>query len=105
MHGRCLRKSTRAVYAANGHDGNLAATAVSVQGAGAVPDCWGSLCLAVFVCLLHTGLSPAEAQTRDESWGGVLQEVVLSGTADPGDFMRQAVSYANDKCWGTLAAR
>ncbi len=58
------------------------------------------------ICPVCTpGLSPDEAQLRDESWGGVLQEVTFSGTTDAADFMKQAVDYANNKCWGTLAAR
>lgn len=53
---------------------------------------------------LITGLSPDEAQTRLESWCGVLQEVTFTGCGGPADFMAQAVDYANNKCWGTLAA-
>jgi hypothetical protein len=35
----------------------------------------------------------------------MLQEVALQGAADPGAFMQQAVDFANNQCWGTLAAR
>lgn len=51
------------------------------------------------------GLAPEEAETRQENWGGVLQEVALPGCHGTADFMRQAVDFANNKCWGTLAAR
>ncbi|KAF8059215.1 ARC6 [Scenedesmus sp. PABB004] len=54
--------------------------------------------------LLATGLSPDDAQTRDENWGGVLQEVALPGCAGADDFLAAAVAYANDRCWGTLSA-
>jgi hypothetical protein len=33
----------------------------------------------------------------------VIQEVALDGGADPEAFLEQAVAFANDKCWGTLA--
>lgn len=53
---------------------------------------------------LVTGLTPEQAQTREENWGGVLQEVALRDCHGTADFMRQAVDFANEQCWGTLAA-
>lgn len=55
--------------------------------------------------LTCAGLSPDEAQTRRENWAGVLQEVTLPGCRDTADFLQQAVKFANERCWGTLAAR
>lgn len=52
------------------------------------------------------GLQPSEANTQAENWCGVLQEVALPMTgADPSAFLRAAVEYANNECWGTLACR
>eukprot|EP00803_Ostreobium_quekettii_P003512 evm.model.scf_151.13 EVM.evm.TU.scf_151.13 scf_151:96455-100439(-) len=51
-----------------------------------------------------SGLSPDEAQTRRENWCGVLQEVCLPGCGNDVDkFSREAVAFANNKCWGTLS--
>jgi len=63
------------------------------------------LCPPPLLTVCVVGLSPDEAQTRLESWCGVLQEVTFTGCGGPADFMAQAVDYANNKCWGTLAAR
>lgn len=54
--------------------------------------------------LLKTGLTPDQAATQHENWCGVLQEVALPGCGgDASRFLRSAVEYANDKCWGTLS--
>lgn len=54
----------------------------------------------------HAGLSPSEASTQIENWCGVVQEMALSAAgADSGAFLRTAVDYANNECWGTLACR
>lgn len=53
--------------------------------------------------LLKAGLTPETAQTQDENWCGVLQEVALDGCGgDPARFLEAATSFANDRCWGTL---
>jgi hypothetical protein len=57
------------------------------------------------ICPLPAGLTPEQAQTRHENWGGVLQEVALPNCHGTADFLRQAVDFANNRCWGTLAAR
>lgn len=69
--------------------------------------CLAACCLLLLLVLLLLlpGLSPDEAHTREENWGGVLQEVAMSGCGGTPDFLRQAVEYANNRCWGTLAAR
>ncbi|CAD7697596.1 unnamed protein product [Ostreobium quekettii] len=51
-----------------------------------------------------SGLSPEEAQTKRENWCGVLQEVCLPDCGkDIDKFCTEAVSFANDRCWGTLS--
>jgi hypothetical protein len=69
-------------------------------------SCLGAICSRLVFLLLPTaGLSPDQAQTRQENWGGVLQEVALPNCHGTADFLRQAVDFANNRCWGTLAAR
>ena len=55
--------------------------------------------------VFKTGLSPEEADTENENWCGVLQEVALTSSdgADPAAFLQAAVNFANNKCWGTLS--
>jgi hypothetical protein len=54
--------------------------------------------------MLKTGLKPEEAATQDENWCGVLQEISLPDcNGDAGAFMKAAVDFANNKCWGTLS--
>ncbi|KAI8465000.1 MAG: Aldehyde/histidinol dehydrogenase [Monoraphidium minutum] len=53
--------------------------------------------------LLAAGLTPEEAQTQDENWCGVVQEVALPGCGDARAFLEAAVEFANKRCWGTLA--
>lgn len=67
--------------------------AVAAQESDMAPHPW----------LLVAGLSPDEAQTQEENWCGVIQEVALDGCGDAGSFLAAAVDYANNKCWGTLA--
>lgn len=51
-------------------------------------------------------LKPSEANTQTENWCGVVQEVAIPMTgADSSAFLRAAVEYANNQCWGTLACR
>lgn len=38
-----------------------------------------------------------------ENWVGVLQQIDISGGGKAESFLPQAVSLANDKCWGTLS--
>ncbi|DBB03304.1 hypothetical protein WJX82_011741 [Trebouxia sp. C0006] len=53
--------------------------------------------------LLKTGLTPQEADVTHENWVGVLQQIDISGGGNPESFLPKAVSFANDKCWGTLS--
>eukprot|EP00210_Caulerpa_lentillifera_P003328 g3177.t1 len=48
------------------------------------------------------GLTPEQANTQQENWCGVLQEICLQGST-PGDFLEKAVYFCNEKCWGTLS--
>ncbi|GAB4824152.1 hypothetical protein N2152v2_011198 [Parachlorella kessleri] len=46
----------------------------------------------------------AGANTQDENWCGVMQEVAFPGCGgDAGKFLDAVVPYCNDKCWGTLS--
>lgn len=53
--------------------------------------------------LLKTGLTPDQANLTHENWVGVLQQIDISAGGNPDSFLPQAVSLANDKCWGTLS--
>jgi len=54
--------------------------------------------------MLQTGLTPEKASVDEEFWCGVLQEVAVPGCReDPALFMKKAVEFANEKCWGTLS--
>ena len=44
-----------------------------------------------------------QADVTHENWVGVLQQVDISGGGNPESFLPKAVSFANDKCWGTLS--
>ncbi|GMH35791.1 hypothetical protein BSKO_03659 [Bryopsis sp. KO-2023] len=52
--------------------------------------------------LLVTGQSPEESSTRMETWTTAVQEVLLpTNESDPASFLRSAVQFANESCWGT----
>ena len=44
-----------------------------------------------------------QANLTHENWVGVLQQIDISAGGNPDSFLPQAVSLANDKCWGTLS--
>ena len=44
-----------------------------------------------------------QADVTHENWVGVLQQIDISGGGNPESFLPKAVSFANDKCWGTLS--
>jgi hypothetical protein len=53
--------------------------------------------------LLVADLSPEQADTKNENWCGVLQEVALPNTGTDGAaFLEKAVEFANERCWGSL---
>ena len=45
----------------------------------------------------------SQADVTHENWVGVLQQIDISGGGNPESFLPKAVSFANDKCWGTLS--
>ena len=44
-----------------------------------------------------------QANLTHENWVGVLQQVDIPGGGRADAFLPQAVSLANDRCWGTLS--
>jgi NAD-dependent aldehyde dehydrogenases len=54
---------------------------------------------------LITGMDPdgGDLLFREESFAPILVETTV-GTADPVEFLEEAVNFANDRLWGTLAA-
>jgi acyl-CoA reductase-like NAD-dependent aldehyde dehydrogenase len=44
-----------------------------------------------------------EYALTSEAFCGVLADVALEDAGDPRDFLRKAVDFANDSCWGTLS--
>ena len=44
-----------------------------------------------------------QANLTHENWIGVLQQVDVPGGGKADTFLPQAVSLANDRCWGTLS--
>ena len=44
-----------------------------------------------------------QANLTHENWVGVLQQVDIPGGGTADNFLPQAVSLANDRCWGTLS--
>ena len=49
------------------------------------------------------GTAFLQANLTHENWVGVLQQVDIAGGGRANTFLPQAVSLANDKCWGTLS--
>lgn len=44
-----------------------------------------------------------QANTEQENWVGVLQQVDIPAGGDAAAFLPKAVDFANNRCWGTLS--
>ena len=67
-----------------------------------IPDCQYLSYLVYFIHFIRI-LVGVQADVTHETWVGVLQQIDISGGGNPESFLPKAVSFANDKCWGTLS--
>ncbi len=66
--------------------------------------CWKFLTISCVHQILSNNIFAAvQADVTHENWVGVLQQIDISGGGNPESFLPKAVSFANDKCWGTLS--